>query len=66
MDPALAGPVPVAIGVDPLPTVVYAGEPFFASAYAALRGRRLGMDVPISATHHLGGGHEPLSDRAQQ
>jgi len=31
-----------------LPTVVYAGQPFFASALQALRGRRLNMDVPIS------------------
>jgi P-type Cu2+ transporter len=31
-----------------LPTVVYAGQPFFASALAALKGRRLNMDVPIS------------------
>ena len=31
-----------------LPTVVYAGQPFFSSALGALRGRRLNMDVPIS------------------
>ena len=31
-----------------LPTVVYAGQPFFGSALGALRGRRLNMDVPIS------------------
>ena len=31
-----------------LPTVVYAGQPFYASALSALRGRRLNMDVPIS------------------
>ncbi|WP_406720251.1 heavy metal translocating P-type ATPase [Thioclava litoralis] len=30
------------------PTVIFAGQPFFASAYRALRARRLGMDVPIS------------------
>jgi Cu2+-exporting ATPase len=31
-----------------LPTVVYAGQPFYASALSAVKGRRLNMDVPIS------------------
>lgn len=31
-----------------LPAVAYAGQPFFKSAFAALRSRRLNMDVPIS------------------
>ena len=31
-----------------LPTVIFAGQPFFSSAWTALRARRLGMDVPIS------------------
>ncbi len=31
-----------------LPAVAYAGQPFFLSAYAALKGRHLNMDVPIS------------------
>lgn len=31
-----------------LPTLAFSGQPFFASAFAALKARRLGMDVPIS------------------
>ncbi|CUA95257.1 heavy metal translocating P-type ATPase [Pannonibacter indicus] len=31
-----------------LPAVAYAGRPFFRSAFNAIRGRRLNMDVPIS------------------
>ena len=31
-----------------LPTVAYAGQPFFSSAFQALSARRLNMDVPIS------------------
>jgi Cu2+-exporting ATPase len=35
-------------GMIALPTVAFAGQPFFRSALSALRARRLGMDVPIS------------------
>jgi len=31
-----------------LPTLVFAGQPFFQSALASLKARKLGMDVPIS------------------
>jgi hypothetical protein len=48
MDPGLAGLLRWLSALIALPTVVYAGEPFFASAFAALKGRRLNMDVPIS------------------
>ena len=48
MDPALAGLFRWLSALIALPTVAYAGQPFFVSAFAALKGRRLNMDVPIS------------------
>ncbi|ODR96409.1 ATPase P [Methyloceanibacter superfactus] len=48
MDPALAGLFRWLSALIALPTVVYAGQPFFTSAVAALKGHRLNMDVPIS------------------
>ena len=39
-----------------LPTVLFAGQPFFKSAWASLRVGRLGMDVPISLALILASG----------
>ena len=39
-----------------LPAIVYAGRPFFISAWEALRGRRVNMDVPISLAVILASG----------
>ena len=38
-----------------LPAIVYAGQPFFRSAWAALSHRRMNMDVPISLAVILAG-----------
>ena len=35
-------------GVIALPAIAYAGQPFFSSAWQALKRRRVNMDVPIS------------------
>jgi len=48
MDPMLAAMFRWLSALIALPTVVYAGQPFFVSALTALKGRRLNMDVPIS------------------
>ena len=48
MDPALQVLFRWISALIALPTVAYAGQPFFVSAMQALRGRRLNMDVPIS------------------
>ncbi|WP_102226265.1 heavy metal translocating P-type ATPase [Acidimangrovimonas sediminis] len=39
-----------------LPTVVFAGQPFFRNAWVALRAGRLGMDVPITLAILLAAG----------
>lgn len=39
-----------------LPATAYAAQPFFRSAFSALRGKRLNMDVPISLAIILAGG----------
>ncbi|HEX2449190.1 MAG TPA: heavy metal translocating P-type ATPase [Methyloceanibacter sp.] len=48
MDLALATAFRWVSALIALPTVAYAGQPFFISALGALKARRLNMDVPIS------------------
>jgi P-type Cu2+ transporter len=48
MDMALAAAFRWLSALIALPTVAYAGQPFFTSALTALKARRLNMDVPIS------------------
>lgn len=40
-------------GLIAVPTVMFSGQPFFKSAWSALRVKRLNMDVPISLAVHL-------------
>ena len=40
-----------------LPALAYAGQPFFSGAFAALRGGRMNMDVPISLAIILSAGN---------
>ncbi|MGB6969729.1 MAG: heavy metal translocating P-type ATPase, partial [Methyloceanibacter sp.] len=48
MDASLVGLFAWLSALIALPTVAYAGQPFYVSALGALRARRLNMDVPIS------------------
>ena len=47
-----------------IPAVIFCGQPFYASAFAALRGGRLNMDVPITLAIALAVGHLALRDDA--
>jgi Cu2+-exporting ATPase len=48
MGPGTRGLMHFVSALIALPAIAYAGRPFFASAFAALRLRRTNMDVPIS------------------
>ena len=47
-----------------LPAAAYAGQPFFVSAFKALRARSLNMDVPITVGVIAGARHVAGRDRA--
>jgi Cu2+-exporting ATPase len=46
-----------------LPAAAYAGQPFFQSAFRALRARHVNMDVPISIGVTLALGLSPIRSR---
>ena len=48
MIPETARFLPLAVGADRAAGAAYAGQPFFKSAWRALRARSVNMDVPIS------------------
>jgi Cu2+-exporting ATPase len=48
MDPVIREYLRIISLVVTTPVLVYAGQPFFAGAYAALRARHVGMDVPVA------------------
>ena len=48
MDPVIREYLRIISLVMTAPVLVYAGRPFFAGAYASLRARHLGMDVPVA------------------
>lgn len=73
-DEATAGLFHLISGLIAVPAVLYAGRPFYQSAWHALRAGRLNMDVPISLavglalamslSQSLNGGHEVYFDAA--
>ena len=48
MDPVIREYLRIISLVVTAPVLVYAGRPFFEGAYAALRARHVGMDVPVA------------------
>ncbi|MBS0394873.1 MAG: heavy metal translocating P-type ATPase, partial [Proteobacteria bacterium] len=48
MDPVIREYLRVISLIVTAPVLVYAGRPFFAGAWASLRARHVGMDVPVS------------------
>jgi len=48
MDPVIREYLRIVSLVVTTPVLIYAGQPFFAGAYASLRARHVGMDVPVA------------------